>query len=173
MAKHHRLQHSPSRRDGGKRRMNPSPRLRAALAAFVSLVATTLIASLCAASANAASSKEAARTWRCGNAYSDQPCEGGRRIDTADPRSAENQRAAEAATLRIERKADAMARERMQLENSAAGRGSVSIIADPRVAARKERLALQAAQRKIDREDEARRKPRTVHDKRVKVKPAS
>ncbi|MDB5878698.1 MAG: hypothetical protein JWQ41_2112, partial [Variovorax sp.] len=87
--------------------------------------------------------------------------------------SAENQRAAEAATLRIERRADAMARERMQLENSAAGRGSVTVIADPRVAARKERIAQQAAQRQIDREDEARRKPRTVHDKRVKLKSAS
>ena len=131
-------------------------------------LATALLASFCASAANAP-----ANIWRCGNAYSDQPCEGGKRIDTADPRSAENQRASEAATLRIERKADAMARERIQLENSPAGRGSVSMIADPRVAARKERLALQAAQRKIDREDEARRKPRTVHDKRVKLKSAS
>ena len=130
-------------------------------------LATALLASLCASAATAS-----ANTWRCGNAYSDQPCEGGKRIDTADPRSAENQRAAEAATLRIERKADAMARERIQLENSPAGRGSISMIADPRVAARKERLALQAAQRKIDREDEARRKPRTVKDKRVKLKSA-
>jgi hypothetical protein len=142
--------------------MNLSPCLRAAF------LATALLACFDAPAATAS-----ANTWRCGNAYSDHPCEGGKRIDTADPRSAENQRAAEAATLRIERRADAMARERMQLENSAAGRGSVTVIADPRVAARKERIAQQAAQRKIDREDEARRKPRTVHDKRVKLKSAS
>ena len=142
--------------------MNLSPCLRA------SLLVAALLASVCAPAATGS-----ATAWRCGNAYSDQPCDGGKQIDTADPRSAESQRAAEAATQRIERRADAMARERMQLENSAAGRGSVTIIADPRVAARKERLAQQAAQRKIDREDEARRKPRTVHDKRVKVKSAS
>ena len=143
--------------------MNLSPCLRAAL------LSTALLASFCTSASAAA---ESANTWRCGNAYSDQPCEGGKRIDIADPRSAENQRAAEAATLRIERRADAMARERMQLENSAAGRGSVTFIADPRVAAHKERIAQQAAQRKIDREDEARRKPHTVHDKRVKSKSA-
>lgn len=141
--------------------MSLSPRLRA------TLLATALLASFCTSTATASTD-----TWRCGNAYSDQPCEGGKRIDTADPRSAENQRASEAATQRIERRADAMARERMQLENSAAGRGSFAVIADPRVAARKERLAQQAAQRKLDREDEARRKPHTVHDKRVKLKPA-
>ncbi|MDB5878395.1 MAG: hypothetical protein JWQ41_1809, partial [Variovorax sp.] len=101
--------------------MNLSPCLRAAL------LSAALLASFCAP-ASTASATASANTWRCGNAYSDHPCEGGKRIDTADPRSAENQRAAEAATLRIERRADAMARERMQLENSAAGRGSVTVI---------------------------------------------
>ena len=140
---------------------------------FLPRINATFLATALLASFGASAATASANTWRCGNAYSDQPCEGGRRIDTADPRSAENQRAAEAATQRIERRADAMARERMQLENSAEGRGRVTVIADPRVAARKERMALQAAQRKIDREDEARRKPHTVKDKRIKVKPAS
>ena len=137
-----------------------------------SCLRTALLCAALLASFGVPAATESANTWRCGNAYSDRPCKGGKRIDTADPRSAENQRAAEAATLRIERRADAMARERMQLENSAAGRGSVTLIADPRVAARKERIAQQAAQRKIDREDEARRKPHAVHDKRVKPKSA-
>lgn len=140
--------------------MSLSPRTRA-----------VFLASVLSTAAAAASSATA--TWRCGNAYADHPCEGGRRVETEDARSAENRRAADAATLRMERQADAMARDRERLENSTAARGSVTIIADPRIAERRERLALQAAQRKIDREDDARRKPHTVHDKRKKVKSGS
>ncbi len=147
------------------------PRTNALLSVF--LMALIYLLGSLGACADAQAAGAQAATWRCGNAYSDRPCDGGKRIEAADTGSDEDRRASEAATLRIEQRADAMARERMQLENSPAGRGSVTIIADPRVAARKERLALQAAQRKIDREEEARRRPQTVKDKRVKVKPAS
>jgi hypothetical protein len=134
------------------------------------LLALALLASLDVAAAAASAD---ATAWRCGNAYSAEPCQGGRRVDTSDRRSQEDRHAAEASTLRMERQADAMARERRQLEHSASARSGVTVIADPRVAARKERLELQAAQRKIDRDDDARRKPRIVHDKRKKVRSAS
>lgn len=114
-----------------------------------------------------------AGTWRCGNAYSDHPCEGGRRVETDDRRSAEARRDADDTTLRMQRQADAMARERERLEHSAAARGNATLIADPRIAERRERMALQAAQRKIDREDEARRQPRKVHGGRGKVRSGS
>lgn len=151
--------------------MSLSPRFRIAFFANVLCVSAASLL-FCAAGAMAAASS-ATNTWRCGNAYVDHPCEGGRRVDTDDRRSTENQRAADAATLRIQRQADAMARDRERLESSAASRGNVTIIADPRIAERRERLALQAAQRKIDREDEARRQPRSPHDKRRKVRSKS
>ncbi len=151
-------------------RQRTSPLASFFLIAFIALIAFVGSLGTCA---EAVASGAPTAAWRCGNAYSDRPCEGGKRIEAADTGSDEDRRASDAATLRIEQRADALARERIQLENSPAGRGSVTIIADPRVAARKERLALQAAQRKIDREEEARRRPKTVHDKRVKLKPAS
>ncbi|MGI4779519.1 MAG: hypothetical protein ACRYGA_15640 [Janthinobacterium lividum] len=148
--------------------MSLSPRTRAVFFASVLCACT---ASFLFTAPNAVAASSSTSTWRCGNAYADHPCEGGRRIETDDQRSAENRSAADAATLRMQRQADAMARDRERLENSAA-RGNVTVIADPRIAERRERLALQAAQRKIDREDEARRQPRTIHDKRTKVRSA-
>jgi|GEM_PF-768092 len=67
------------------------------------------------------------QAWRCGNAYSDQPCAGGRRIAAEDARSTEQQREAEAAARRVQQEADAWARERRAREAAALRRGPVLI----------------------------------------------
>src|SRR5690606_20122069 len=65
--------------------------------------------------------------WRCGNAYSDRPCERGRSVEVDDSRSDEARQASEAQTRDAKRQADAMARERRQLESRTAGQGPAVI----------------------------------------------
>ncbi|WP_051953300.1 hypothetical protein [Xenophilus azovorans] len=65
--------------------------------------------------------------WRCGNAYSDRPCERGRSVEVDDSRSDEARQASEAQTRDAKRQADAMARERRQLEARTAGQGPAVI----------------------------------------------
>jgi hypothetical protein len=63
----------------------------------------------------------AQKVYRCGpqnNIYSQQPCADGKVLDVGDPRSAAQQRAANAATAQNAERAAAMQREREQAEGS-------------------------------------------------------
>ncbi|RYZ13037.1 MAG: hypothetical protein EOO24_01340 [Comamonadaceae bacterium] len=60
-----------------------------------------------------------ATTWRCGNTYTDRPCESGRPLDPRDARSLDDRQAAEAATRRLKADADRMERERLAFERGA------------------------------------------------------
>ena len=71
---------------------------------------------LCAAAMGAS-----AQTWRCGNSYSDQPCEGGRTVKVDDRRSDADLKASEDAARRNERSAGRLARSRQSLEREAVG----------------------------------------------------
>jgi len=65
------------------------------------------------------------RVYRCGAAYSYEPCGDGRSIDVADSRSAEQAAQARQVTLRDVRAADALERQRLQAERLAATQGPV------------------------------------------------
>ena len=54
--------------------------------------------------------------WRCGNAYSDQPCTGAKAIDLDDARNADQVRAARESTRDAQAAADRMEKERLRLE---------------------------------------------------------
>ncbi|MDZ4357593.1 MAG: hypothetical protein U1B84_14425 [Variovorax sp.] len=69
---------------------------------------------------SAASMGASAQTWRCGNAYSDQPCEGGRTVKVNDRRSDVDRKASEDAARRNERSADRLAHNRQSQEREAA-----------------------------------------------------
>ncbi|HUG23212.1 hypothetical protein [Piscinibacter sp.] len=51
--------------------------------------------------------------YRCGNVYSQTPCDGGRQVDTADPRSAEQQAQARRAAAVQSAQAAEMERDRL------------------------------------------------------------
>ena len=68
---------------------------------------------------SAGAAAQGANTWRCGNTYSDQPCEGGRTVKVDDRRSDEDRRAADAGTRGIQTQADRMERNRLSLEKAA------------------------------------------------------
>ena len=54
--------------------------------------------------------------WRCGNAYSDRPCEGGKPLEPADQPSEAQRRQADEATRRDQAAAQRMERERLRLD---------------------------------------------------------
>ena len=58
----------------------------------------------------------AAGIWRCGNSYSDAPCEGGKHIGPEAPPSAEERRQRDENTRRDQAAAERMQRERLELE---------------------------------------------------------
>lgn len=70
-------------------------------------------------------------TWRCGNTYSDHPCEGGKPVAMHDRRNSGQQRDADTDARRAQAAADHMANERFQLERSTAGRQAVLIVKPP------------------------------------------
>lgn len=61
-------------------------------------------------------------TWRCGNTYTDQPCQGGKAIDLDDARDATQKREADGATREAMAAAGRLERERMRLESAQARR---------------------------------------------------
>jgi hypothetical protein len=67
------------------------------------------------------------RVYRCGVAYSHEPCTDGRGIDVADTRSAQQAAQARQVALRDAREADALERQRLQTERLAASQGPVLI----------------------------------------------
>lgn len=58
-------------------------------------------------------------TYRCGNTYTDRPCEGGKQFALDDMRTEADRRAAEAATRRAEQRADQLERIRLSQEKEA------------------------------------------------------
>ena len=65
----------------------------------------------------------AQNVWRCGNAYADSPCPGGRAVAVADERSAEQVAAATETAARDERLASSLAAERSRREAEARRQG--------------------------------------------------
>jgi len=80
-------------------------------------------------------------TWRCGNAYSDQPCQGGKVVNVNDPRSAADRHAADAATQRNANSASTMERDRLRLERDAADRERANAVANARIKAAQDKAA--------------------------------
>ena len=74
------------------------------------------------APAGAQKAPDNGQAWRCGNSYGDQPCQGGRTVAVADPRSEADVRAAQAATRRSELRGDELERSRLRQEKEAAER---------------------------------------------------
>ncbi|MDM0105049.1 hypothetical protein QTH97_08915 [Variovorax sp. J22R24] len=61
-------------------------------------------------------------TWRCGNSYTDRPCEGGRALKFQDARTADQRREADRTTRDARMAADRLERERLHLESVSARR---------------------------------------------------
>ena len=57
--------------------------------------------------------------YRCGNSYSQQPCPGGNAIDTSDPRTPEQRKAAEDGARHERRTADSLEKDRLKEEAAA------------------------------------------------------
>ena len=90
------------------------------------------IALACCALATHSAAIAAPGIWRCGNSYSDSPCEGARQIEQQAPPSAEERLRRDEGTRRDQAAADRMQRERLELE--ARPRKSVVMGASPRPA---------------------------------------
>ena len=85
--------------------------------------------------------------WRCGNAYADTPCPGGRRIDAGAGPDDAARRAADEATRRMEQRADTLERNRLQMERATQARDDRIALANMRLAEAQRRDAVrQAAQ---------------------------
>ena len=82
------------------------PRLSPLWIALACVVATHSTTSIAAAG----------NIWRCGNSYSDTPCDGGTQLDAQAPPSAKDRRQRDAGTRRDQAAADRMQRERLELE---------------------------------------------------------
>lgn len=95
--------------------------------------------------------------WRCGNAYSDTPCAGGRRIDTGGAPGEAARRAADESTRRIEQRADTMERDRLRAEQAAASRNGAVILPDHRIAEARNREAARLAALRSARDEERQR----------------
>jgi hypothetical protein len=93
-----------------------------------SLFIVTLLMACAAVGAQA--QPKAQKVFRCGpdgRIYSQTPCKEGTSVDVADPRSAEQQRAAAQAVKREEANTEKMARERQAKEAAAAKQGAAHI----------------------------------------------
>jgi len=99
---------------------------------------------------SAGAAAQGANTWRCGNTYSDQPCEGGKTVKVDDRRSDEDRRAADAGTRGIQTQADRMERNRLSLEKAAYERDQRAAREARSAALAEKRLAM-AEQKERDR----------------------
>jgi hypothetical protein len=59
-------------------------------------------------------------TWRCGNTYTDQPCQGGKALNVEDTRDIQQKRAADQTTRDAQAAADRLERDRLRLESTSA-----------------------------------------------------
>ena len=74
------------------------------------------IALACVVATHSTSIAAPGNIWRCGNSYSDTPCDGGTQLGSQAPPSAEDRRQRDANTRRDQAAADRMQRERVELE---------------------------------------------------------
>lgn len=75
-----------------------------------------LMAALVAAASLSPAATPAQTAYRCGDTYSQQPCAGGKVIDAADPRSAEQRAQTDAAARRDAQAANALEKSRLDQE---------------------------------------------------------
>ena len=94
--------------------------------------------------------QDAAQTWRCGNTYSDRPCEGGKPVKVEDPRSDQDRRAADAGTRNAQTQADHLERTRLSQEKAAHDRDQRAA-REARSASMAERRLAMSEQRERDR----------------------
>lgn len=97
-----------------------------------------------------ASAQGGTTAWRCGNAYSDQPCEGGKAVRVNDSRNAQDRRDADTGTRSARTQADQMERSRLSLEKAAYDRDQRAAREARSAALAERRLAL-AEQKERDR----------------------
>ena len=90
-------------------------------------VSARWIALACTAAAAGAQALAGPSIWRCGNSYSDMPCEGARAIEADAPPSAERRRQADEGTRRDMEAASRMQRERLRLEAEQSRRRAIVI----------------------------------------------
>lgn len=115
--------------------------------------AALLAASACLAQA---STPIAPGAWRCGNTYTDRPCQGGQAVAVDDPRSAAQKLEADAMTRQSRAEADRMEQDRLRQERAAANR-QVVYIAKPRV--QPEEAKAKPAHADASRRKKSRREP--------------
>ncbi len=106
------------------------------------LLGAAAAAWLCTAAAAQPMKSQGGTIWRCGNTYSQFPCDDGKAVSPPPAASAQAARESQAQTDRIQRRADAMARERERQEDRAA-RQRPGVFAHP---------AGQQAESNLDRE---------------------
>lgn len=82
-----------------------------------------------------------AEAYRCGNTYTDRPCEGGRPVKVDDTRTDADRRASEAGTQRAEARADQLERIRLSEEKEAYERSRRSAHEARQAAINERRLA--------------------------------
>lgn len=131
-------------------------RTTAAGAAKIGIAMFSIAACLCSTGALAQSGTTA---WRCGNAYTDQPCEGGKAVRANDSRSAQDRRDADAGTRNARTQADQMERSRLSLEKTAYERDQRAAREARSAAIAERRLAL-SEQKERDRARKSAAEPR-------------
>lgn len=112
--------------------------------------ATALFLIAACAFCTGAAAQNAAPTWRCGNTYSDRPCEGGKPVKVADPRSDQDRRAADAGVRNAQTQADHLERNRLSQEKAALDRDQRGA-REARSAALAERRLAMSEQKERDR----------------------
>lgn len=100
-----------------------------------------------------------AQTWRCGNAYSDRPCEDGKTVKVEDNRSDQDRRSADAGTRSARTQADQLERSRLSQEKAAHDRDQQAAREARSAAMADRRLAL-AEQKSRERASKAASEPR-------------
>lgn len=100
-----------------------------------------------------------AQTWRCGNTYSDRPCEGGKTVKVDDNRSDQDRRAADAGTRSARTQADQLERSRLSQEKAAHDRDRQAA-REARGAAMAERRLALAEQKSREHASKAASEPR-------------
>ena len=90
---------------------------------------------------NPAAAQARAEAYRCGNTYTDRPCEGGKPVKVDDSRTEADRRAADAGTHKAEARADQLERIRLSQEKEAYERGRRSASDSRQAAIAERRLA--------------------------------
>lgn len=90
-----------------------------------------LLAALCLWPLPTMAQAPAAPIWRCGNNYSQDPCPGGMALEPLPHENAQRRAEADASTVQLRARADAMAAARERRESAAALQGPALIVHPP------------------------------------------